>query len=235
MRMRGTWPGRVTLRSGWAKAFARPWNDTSPDAALRLERGSAEFLSECAGALCAEGVERVLSPPVDQSLAKVWIDAGFTPALPLDLHRRSLVTPIPTPDHAVEEGSDQDWVEAARIDDAAFGDAWRMGALGLEEARQATPNNRFLVTRQDGRVTGFAIVGQAMSTGYLQRIAVDPSAQGAGHGRSLVRAACRWASGRGAMAIILNTQPDNTVAAGLYRSEGFEVTTGALSVLGKGC
>lgn len=215
--------------------MARPWNDTSPDAALRLERGSAEFLADCAAQLCAKGVHRVLSPPVDRSLSKVWTDAGFEQALVLDLHRRSLITPIPEPTHLVEEGSERDWAEAARIDDAAFGTDWRMGSLGLEEAREATPNNRFLVTRDEGRITGFAIVGQAMSTGYLQRIAVDPAAQGAGYGKSLVRATCRWASGRGALAIILNTQPDNEAAAGLYRSEGFEVTKGALSVLGKAC
>lgn len=235
MRMRGTWPGRVTMRSGWAKAMARPWNDTSPDAALRLERGSAEFLSQCAAQLCSKGVNRVLSPPLDRSLSKVWADAGFEQALVLDLHRRSLVTPIPQPDHHVEDGSERDWSEAARIDEAAFAPAWRMGSLGLEEARQATPNNRFLVTRDGDRLTGFAIAGQAMSTAYLQRIAVDPADHGAGYGRSLVRATCRWASQRGAVAIILNTQPDNEAAAGLYRSEGFEVTKGALAVLGKAC
>lgn len=224
----------MTFRAGWAKAVARPWNDASPDASLRLVRGSAEFVEECATALCGYGVQRVLSPPLDDSQAEVWRTAGFAPALALDVHVCDLLGRIADPSHDVVEGDEEDWVAAVAIDDASFSDEWRMGALGLAEARDATPRATFLVVRDPGLV-GFVIVGAAVSTAYLQRIAVDPAARGRGIGRSLVRAACRWGAGQGAARIVLNTQPDNVVAAGLYASEGFRASPGALSVLARDC
>lgn len=235
MRTRGDWPGRLTLRSGWAKAGARPWNDSSPDASLRLERGSAEFVVACAEHLCSLGVRRVLSPPLDRSSSKVWREAGFEATLPLDLYRRSLLVPIPEPLVDVTEGSPTDWAATAALDDAAFADEWRMGRLGLDEARDATPEHGFLVTRDGDDVSGFVIVGKAMASGYLQRLAVDPARRHQGLGRSLVRAACRWAAARGALGIVLNTQPENSVAGALYRAEGFEVAERALAVFGREC
>ncbi len=69
---------------------------------------------------------------------------------------------------------------------------------------------------------GFSIVGVTQSTGYLQRIAVDPRAQGHGVGRSLLRASLRWARRHRARSVLLNTQIDNEGAARLYESERFE-------------
>ena len=42
----GVWPGPLSVRRGWSRAVARPWNDEAPDAAMRLIRGSHEFLGE---------------------------------------------------------------------------------------------------------------------------------------------------------------------------------------------
>ncbi len=87
------------------------------------------------------------------------------------------------------------------------------------------------MTTDAGRTTGYAIVGAGSIAGYLQRVAVHPDFQGAGLGRSLVRASMRWARRHGAHSILLNTQPDNEVAASLYRSEGFERLLDRLTVL----
>lgn len=235
MRTKGSWPGAVTLRSGWAKAVARPWSDGSSQASLRLVRGSPEFLEQCVGALCRWGAARVLSPPLDVSSQAVWQRAGFEPELPLDVFTRSLTDPVPAPVGVVEPGTPEDWDGAIAVDDAAFSPPWRMGPLGLEEAFDATPRATFFVARADDGLAGFVIVGTALTTAYLQRLAVDPAHRRAGLGRDLVRAACRWGARHGAMRIVLNTQPDNGAAAALYRAEGFAVSPGALTVLGRAC
>lgn len=235
MRMKGTWPGLVTLRSGWAKAVARPWNEAGPDVALRLERGSAEFLVECVEHLCGFGAGLVLSPPVDPSSRQVWVDAGFADHLALDLYSRSILEPVATPEWPISVGTTDEWDRATTIDDAAFEGPWRMGRVGLEEARDATPRAVTLVAREGETVIGFVIVGCAVATAYLQRLAVDPAHTRKGVGRDLVRAAVGWAAGQGAVRIVLNTQPDNRSAAALYRSEGFDVAAGALTVLARAC
>lgn len=235
MRVKGTWPGAVGFRSGWGRATARPWNDTSSDAALRLVRGSAGFLGECVAWLCDAGVARVLTPPLDASSRKVWCAAGFAPAIELDVFARDLMRPIPEPAGAVTVGDAADWAAAVAVDDAAFDQDWRMGPLGLAEARRSTPRSVFLTTHDGDRLTGFVVVGAAITTGYLQRLAVDPADRGRGLGRDLVRAACRWAAEQGATRIVLNTQPDNVAAAALYRSEGFTGSAGSLAVLSRAC
>ena len=235
MRVKGQWPGEVGLRSGWGRATARPWNETSDDAALRLVRGSAAFLVECAVWLCEAGASRVLTPPLDVSSQRVWLAAGFAPAIELDVFVRDLLRTVPEPAREVVVGDADDWQAAIAVDDAAFDEDWRMGPLGLAEARRTTPRSEFHATRDADSLTGFVIVGAAVSTGYLQRLAVDPADRGRGFGRDLVRAACRWAAGQGATRIILNTQPDNAAAAALYRSEGFTVSRGSLAVLARAC
>ena len=93
------------------------------------------------------------------------------------------------------------------------------------------PIESFLEVRSNGRVDGFAIVGAELGASYLQRVAVDPDAQGRGLGRSLVREAQRWAGGHGAHSMLLNTQPENHRAAALYRAEGFRLLPDRLEVL----
>lgn len=234
MRVKGDWPGLLTFRSGWAKAVGRPWNDAVPDASLRLVRGSAEFIGECSAELCRLGVRAVLSPPLDRSQRSVWVAAGFQPELTLDVHTRDLLGGLPAPGYDVVDGDDDDWTAAVTIDDASFSDRWRMGDLGLTEAREATPRSAFLVVR-DPRLVGFVIVGAAVTVAYLQRIAVAPDARRSGVGRSLVRAAEAWGAAQGATKIVLNTQPENEAAARLYAEEGFRRSPGALSVLARPC
>lgn len=231
MRVSGTWPGVLILRQNWAKATARPWNDSSPGASLRLERGSSEFLVECADHLIDAGAQWVGSPPIDSSSASVWESAGFQKFLTLDLYGRDLQRPFEAPTRDVALGAAADLPAAIEIDRLAFDLTWQLGSLGIAEARAATPRSAFLVTHEDDIVRGFAIVGLGGTIGYLQRLAVHPSSAGSGHGRSLLRASLEWCHRRGATQQLLNTRPGNEAAGGLYHSEGYSVNQGALSVL----
>lgn len=230
--MRGTWPGPIVLRQGWAKANARPWNDDVDDAQLRLIRGGEGFIRNCAEALTEAGATGVTTPPLAETGTGLWSRAGFRPYLLLHLYTRDLYRDIAEPGHTVTVGSNADWPSAVQIDRAAFPEVWRLGALGLTEAKEATPRSTFLIARSpDESVAGFAIVGAGQAVAYLQRVAVAPRQQGKGFGSSLVRAAMRWGRSHGGRTMLLNTQPDNDVAAKLYQVEGFQRMASFLEVL----
>src|SRR5690606_27550907 len=118
------------------------------------------------------------------------------------------------------------------VDRLAFTPFWRLDHRGLRDAVSATPVARFRVatTRvpagavggRGGRLVGYAITGRSFDRAYLQRLAVDPAAQGQGFGRALVLDALWWARRRGARLVLVNTQEANHRAIALYESLGFE-------------
>ena len=234
VRLEGDWPGPVVLQRGWSRAVARPWNDTTPMAHLRIERGSAGFVEDCAAALLAlPGVTGVLSPPLLPAHRGPWEEAGFGPHARLLLMRREL-DGLPAAGHLVASGDLRDLGEALRVDQAAFDSFWRFDRTALLEAVQATGHRAIhLVRRPGGGLAGYAITGRGGSLAYLQRVAVDPAWQGRGLGRSLVRSSAAWAEAEGASALLLNTPEDNAPAAALYSSEGFRTVTRDLAVLSR--
>lgn len=219
---RGTWPGRMSFRRGWASASARPWNDIEPDASLRLVRGGRAFLSACSQQIIDCGAPSVLSPPLPVASLRTWENAGYHDFLRLALMRLSLADQPRPPDHLVVQCDTARMDELLAIDAAAFSSFWRFDRLGLTEALEATGKSRVLIIRDsDGAPTGFAIVGFGSAISYLQRVAVHPDWQGRGMGRSLVRVAARQARQAGARVMLLNTQLDNEPAMRLYESEGY--------------
>ena len=133
----------------------------------------------------------------------------------------------------VRQLGDQDWSRVVAIDAAAFGDMWKAELPALVEALRSTSTSALLGVDDptSGGLAGYAIVASSGSTGYLQRIGVDPVHHGQGLGRSLTRAAHNWTLRRGARMVILNTKPDNTAALTLYQSEGYTVMPDRLELL----
>jgi GNAT superfamily N-acetyltransferase len=225
----GDWPQPVVLRKGWAKATARPWNEESPAATLRLQRGGSRFLGSCAGWLLQTGSTEVLSPALLPTATGAWRAAGFINEAQLRLFEHTLIAPIAPAEHRVDE-SGWHWRELALLDRMAFERRWYLGEAGLAEAYEATPRATILIVDEEGVPVGFAIVGIGLGVAYLQRLAVKPRRQRHGLGRSLVRASLAWARKQGARTMLLNTQTDNDGAVGLYLGEGF-VEVGGLMVL----
>ena len=219
---KGTWPGRMSFRRGWASASARPWNDTEPDASVRLVRGGKAFLSACSDQILECGAPSVLSPPLPASSLRTWETAGYDVFLRLALMRLSLDEQPRAPDHLVVQSAADRMDDLLEIDAAAFSSFWRFDRLGLAEALDATGRSNVLIIRDsEGKPTGFAIVGFGSAIAYLQRVAVHPDWQGNGMGRSLVRVAARKARDAGARVMLLNTQLNNEPAMRLYESEGY--------------
>lgn len=232
MRVRGQWPNPVGLRKGWYRATARPWNRSRSDAHLRLIRGSPAFLTEAAELVLGFGASSAISPPLFGGTQTPWRAAGFDSYTTLRLLRKALDGPE-EPRVPVRQLGDQDWARVVAIDAAAFGDMWKAELPALVEALRSTSTSALLGVDDptSGDLAGYAIVASSGSTGYLQRIGVDPVHHGQGLGRSLTRAAHNWSLRRGARMVILNTKPDNTAALTLYQSEGYTVMPDRLELL----
>ena len=232
---RGTWPGVISLRRGWSRAEARPWNDVVDDAVLRLTRGGTGFIEACVGKLLAVGAPDVLSSPLAPSARRPWEDAGFEPYLDLALMRLSLDDAVPAPQHLVVREEEPDIDRMLDIDRGAFPEIWRFDTAALLESIQATKTTSVFVIRDGNEgITGYAVAGYGNAISYLQRVAVDPVWQGQGMGRSLIRAAARSARRNGSKAMLLNTQHDNDAAIGLYETEGYVQLPESLAVLKAG-
>jgi hypothetical protein len=75
------------------------------------------------------------------------------------------------------------------------------------------------------------VCGRAGHRGYVQRLAVDPSAQGRGVGAGLLIDGLRWLRRWGARDALVNTQEGNARSLRLYQRSGFVLQPEGLAVL----
>ena len=120
--------------------------------------------------------------------------------------------------------------EVVQLDASAFDDFWRFDSTSLDDAAKATPTSRIRVTKERP-FAGYALSGVARSVGYLQRLAVAPSAAGKGVGSGLLIDALRWMRRRGATIAYVNTQVENDRALDLYVRHGFQQMSEGLAIL----
>jgi ribosomal protein S18 acetylase RimI-like enzyme len=132
--------------------------------------------------------------------------------------------------------------QAIRIDCAAFHGEWAIDPPALLSAKQATQFHRLrgLAPSPMSRATSYCLSGYTPSPaesqyGYIQRLAVHPSAQRNGYGRKLVLDAMHWLGSRGMQHTLVNTDSANEAALSLYHSLGFVPMTYSLYVLERAC
>lgn len=121
--------------------------------------------------------------------------------------------------------------EAAEIDRRAFSTLWANDATALGDIMTATPYHRSRSVDVDGRMVAFSISGRADRLGYVQRLAVDPSARRCGFAQLLLDDALCWMQRRSVDQVMVNTAIDNRPALTLYESAGFEQQPGLLLIL----
>jgi ribosomal-protein-alanine N-acetyltransferase len=121
--------------------------------------------------------------------------------------------------------------EAADIDRRSFSPPWANDAVSLADIMTATPYHRSRSVHLDGRMVAFSISGRADRSGYVQRLAVDPSARRRRFAQLLLDDALRWMQRRDVSQVMVNTAADNQPALALYESIGFERQPGALLIL----
>jgi ribosomal protein S18 acetylase RimI-like enzyme len=186
--------------------------------------------------LARSGFAEVVTAAVGPLESQGFLLAGFEVHERLHLLERDLVGLPAAPPASLRRARRRDRPRVLAVDGAAFSDFWRLDDAGLDEALSATPTSRFRVALADGSdegIGGYAIVGRAGRRGFLQRLAVEPAAQGAGLGRALVLDGLDWLRRRGAERVVVNTQEANDRALQLYERLGFRRQAGGLAVLKK--
>ena len=121
--------------------------------------------------------------------------------------------------------------EAADIDRRSFSTPWANDTAALVDIMSATPFHRSRSLHHEGRMVAFSISGRADRFGYVQRLAVDPSARRCGFARLLLDDALGWMRRRNVSRAMVNTAADNRPALSLYESTGFERQPGSLLIL----
>jgi ribosomal protein S18 acetylase RimI-like enzyme len=124
--------------------------------------------------------------------------------------------------------------EAAEIDRRSFSAKWANDRTALDDITAATPHHRSRSIHVARRMAAFSISGRANRVGYVQRLAVDPSARRQGYGRLLLDDALHWMRRREVTRVLVNTATDNHAALRLYRSAGFVEQPGELVILERG-
>lgn len=110
---------------------------------------------------------------------------------------------------------------AALIDADAFGSNWALDSSMLADIRHATPSHRARIVRVDDRIAGFLVSGRAGRTGYVQRLAIDPSFHRHRLATALLVDAMRWMRRARVTRAFVNTHVENEPALALYRRHGF--------------
>lgn len=214
----GAWRGDQSI------AYLAPVTDRAPSSAL---------VREACRVLVERGYREVLTAALAESERGGFLDAGFGTKDSLHLLAHDMQSLPEVTAASLRRGRRADRPTALAIDHRAFASFWRLDEGGFREAMTATPSARFRVVTQRRRVVGYAITGRAGTRGYLQRLAVDPDAQGCGFGRALVADALRWLDRHGVTQAVVNTQIENERALALYLALGFRLQPSGLQVLGR--
>jgi ribosomal protein S18 acetylase RimI-like enzyme len=225
-------PADERLRVGGSVVRIRPWADDPATAQIVplspvTPPGPAEVI-RLLQRLAEAGYQRVRTSALGSRERAAYAAAGLRVLEELHLLRRDLSDEIPRTDVALH----RPWrlVEALAVDRAAFPEGWQLDHDGLRDACEATPHHRVRV--HGTPAIGYAVHGRAGLNGFVQRLAVHPSAQRAGIGSALVLDGLRWLRRRGAADALVNTQVGNAPALALYERLGFVVLDEHLEVLG---
>ena len=186
------------------------------------------------------GFARVRTNAVSPQLADILATVGFSVKQELSL----LTAPLEnvSSDARTVSARRITAAQAIRIDCAAFHGEWAIDPPALLAAKQATQFHRLrgLGSSRFRRTSGYCLSGFTASPaesqyGYIQRLAVHPSAQRNGYARKLVLDAMHWLGSRGMQHALVNTDTANEAALSLYDSLGFAPMTYSLYVLERSC
>lgn len=226
--------GARTVQVGRDRVQINPWK-TSGSVANVVPFPSGDRLSQVVlgrviEQLHAMGYEQAFTAAMSPQRAEPFLQAGFKLHEELHLLRRSLRDELDDSTAGLRRGRRSDWEQVLSLDQLAFDEFWGFDRQNLADAIRATPRHRFHVTKGDP-VVGYHVTGLASTSGYIQRIAVHPDAQGEGWGTRLLSDAMRWAQRHGAVTAHVNTQLSNERALNLYLRNGFELASWRLQVL----
>jgi ribosomal protein S18 acetylase RimI-like enzyme len=221
------------FRGGVARVAA--WHGRADVASLVLQgpdAPSSRALRRLLERLHDAGFREVVTNALAPGASLPLVDVGFAVRGRLHLLVHDLETPW-EPSGRTRRATRADRAHALAVDAEAFDDFWRFDASALREATRATPRAHLRVAPARGPVSGYGLFGRSGASGYVQRLATAPGAQGTGLGGAVLRDGLRWLRARGATRAYVNTQEDNERALALYVREGFSRLPVGLCVLGR--
>jgi GNAT superfamily N-acetyltransferase len=117
------------------------------------------------------------------------------------------------------------------LDRDAFSNEWAMDTQTFTEALSATRRAAVFVCHVNNELVGFVIVGATGATGFIQRLAVLPTARRSGVASALIARALTWTDRRRCTSTIVNTEIHNSAALRTYEKFRFVPLDNGLSVL----
>jgi ribosomal protein S18 acetylase RimI-like enzyme len=237
---RGATPSGEVIAHGRERARTGPWrgdHDVAlltpvPDAPIP----SVPFVQRCLGILAERGYSRVVTGALAPSEQRGFIGAGFQVAEELHLLAHDLGNLPARVRVPLRRAREDDYDGVLEVDNASFSPFWRLDRDGLLDTLTATPRVRFRVA--DGgadEVLAYVVVGRAGRRGYLQRLAVAPTARLHGLGSALVIDGLWWLRRWRVDRALVNTQHGNDQALALYKRLGFMNEPVGLAVLEAAC
>ncbi len=218
-------PDGLVLRGAHVTGRVRCWPHQPHIAQLVMYQQtrlpSAVDLAHWCDELAQRGFVAVRTSALATAAAARAETAGFRIIQELVLLQHDDPAAAPAPAHRTERlllGHD---IDAARVDQAAFGSNWSLDAAGVTDVRRATPRHRARATTDDDTITSFAITGRDSRLGFLQRLAVDPTHHRQGLGVALVHDSLRWLARWRVQRVLVNTPTGNAAALALYERVGF--------------
>ncbi len=234
-RLVASYPGRsVWIPENREFALVGPWRHRDEVAAIhelsairRVDAVVEAVISRCQDA----GAALVLMTELTERRRPAFYERiGFQPleeviTYELELPIAISVTPAPLTFVPVLTTDKAGLAELVRLDHAAFPWLWWNSELEFL-AYASTPGVDLYLGMLDGRPISYVGTTSYAGWGHLDRIAVDPEAQGSGWGKRSLAFAVSHLAGRGARRVGLSTQLDNLRSQHLYESVGFRRSRG---------
>ena len=227
-----------TIRLGTERARIVAWGEGCRAALITTAPAmtllSAHFVAHCVEVAAARGFGELRTGALGPLEQVAFLQAGFEVRSELTILTIRLDTAGAAPDSAwrFADFEQRRFPDLVYLDQAAFGENCGFGISTLREAIAATPSTRIRgALDQAGELKGYALFGRSGFNGYVQRLAVNPSAQRRGAGRGLLADGLGWMSRSGVDRVFVNTERTNAAALALYRSAGFEEQISTLSTL----
>ena len=233
----------LTIKMGLERARVVSWDEGNESALITTMPAmtllSERFLARCVDAASTRGFKELRTSALSPLEQATFLRAGFEVRselclLAMSLHAASTALRVDGPGGVwhFKEHEDSRLEEMIDIDRAAFGVDSGFGLPTLRESIAATPTTSVRVgVSAQGATEAYAVFGRSTLHGYVQRLAVRPSAQRRGAGRGLLCDGLDWMRRGRAGRAFVNTERGNEAALALYRSVGFEEQGSSLSTL----